>query len=66
MLLPLADAKKVREGLELNGFSGKLEKVREKVVSEAFRNNLQGVYGFIDKVTFEKHKKALLEFGKVS
>ncbi len=36
--------------------------MKEKVSSVAFKNNLQGVYGFIDEKIFEKHKKLILSF----
>ena len=40
-------------------------KVEEKITSKQFKDNLQGVYGIIDDKVFEKHKKAILELGKV-
>ncbi|MEW5896623.1 MAG: hypothetical protein AB1668_02955 [Nanoarchaeota archaeon] len=34
---------------------------KDKIISAQFKDDLQGVYGFIDQKTFEKHKKMLLE-----
>ena len=68
MLLPLA---KNREAIKralasLVDFPSQFEKIREKIVSDAFRNNLQGVYGLVDGRQFERHKNAFLEFGQES
>jgi len=41
----------------------RLEKIKAKIASAEFKNNLQGVYGYIDKKVFEKHKNAVLELG---
>lgn len=38
--------------------------IREKICSSAFKNNLQGVYGYVDEKIFEKHQKKILEFCK--
>lgn len=38
----------------------RLLKIKEKVTNIQFKNNLEGVYGYIDNKIFEKHKKALL------
>jgi hypothetical protein len=40
-------------------FQSRLEKIIEKVTSIQFKDNLQGVYGYIDKHIFEKHKNAI-------
>lgn len=42
-------------------FKGRFEKIRDKITSTQFKNNLQGVYGYVDESLFEKHKKAILE-----
>lgn len=42
-------------------FQEKFNKLKETITSKKFKDNLQGVYGFIDEKTFEKHKKAILE-----
>jgi hypothetical protein len=41
-------------------------KVREKIISKQFKDGLQGIYGFIDEPVFEKHRKAILDLGKIS
>lgn len=65
MLLPLAEnIGWVRGELKSRvDFGQRFEMVKEKVASEAFRNNLQGVYGLVDSKAFERHKKALIGFG---
>ena len=50
-----------REGLF--DFEKLFLRVKEKITSKQFKDNLQGVYGIIDDKIFEKHKKALLDFG---
>lgn len=47
-------------------FSAKAKMIREKIEGVSFKNNLQGVYGFIDDKTFEKHKKKIIEFCSIS
>lgn len=42
-------------------FKDRFEKANNKITSAQFKNNLQGVYGYIDKIVFEKHKKAILK-----
>lgn len=39
-------------------------KIKEKVISKQFKDNLQGVYGVINDKVFEKHKKAILDLEK--
>ena len=41
-------------------FKNRFGKIKDKITSAEFKNNLQGVYGYIDKNIFEKHKKAVL------
>lgn len=38
----------------------RFSKIKEKVTNIQFKNNLEGVYGYVDNKIFEKHKKALL------
>ena len=45
-------------------FSEKAKIISEKINSPSFKNNLQGVYGYIEDKIFEKHKKKVLEFCK--
>lgn len=67
MLLPLAKGKEVvkQEIASRLDFRAQFERMKEKIMSAAFRNNLQGVYGLVDSKQFEKHRKAFLEFGSV-
>ncbi|MEK6834782.1 MAG: hypothetical protein AABX61_00785 [Nanoarchaeota archaeon] len=44
-------------------FDEKFKKIKDKIISKDFKNNLQGVYGKIDEITFERYKKALLNLG---
>jgi len=46
-------------------FSNRFEKIKNKINSKEFMNNLQGVYGKIDDKTFERYKKALLNIEKL-
>ena len=64
MLLPMAkDTGKIRKELESRiNVTEKFEKVKLKILSAEFKNNLQGVYGYIDEKAFEKHKKAFIDF----
>ena len=39
-------------------------KIKEKITSRQFKDNLQGVYGIVNEAIFEKHKKAILELDK--
>ena len=38
-----------------------LSKIEEKILSKRFRDDLQGVYGFIEDRIFDKHKNAVLD-----
>ena len=39
----------------------RLGKIKETISSDKFKDNLQGIHGYIEKKLFEKHKKAILE-----
>ena len=41
-------------------FEGRFSKVKAKITSAKFKDDLQGVYGFVNESVFEKHKKAVL------
>lgn len=41
-------------------FNERFASVSSKIISPKFKDNLQGVYGYIDNNIFEKHKKAIL------
>lgn len=42
-------------------FNERFAKIKDKITSEEFRNNLQGVYGKVDDKTFQRYKKVLLD-----
>lgn len=49
-----------KEVSEKADFDNRFSRVKDKITSVQFKNNLQGVYGYIDKNLFEKHKKTIL------
>lgn len=62
MLMPQATDKNWIKK-EISGrynFKNRFERIKDKITSPEFKNNLQGVYGYIDKNVFEKYKKAVL------
>ena len=65
MLMPKAsDIDWIKEEISKRyDFKSRFGKVKEKVISAKFKDDLQGVYGYIDKNLFEKHKKSVLELG---
>lgn len=59
------DMKWIKEEISKRcSFKDRFEKVKNKITSAQFKDNIQGVYGKIDERLFEKHKKALVEMGK--
>ena len=42
-------------------FIERFSKIKEKITSKQFKDDLQGVFGFIEDKIFEKHKKAVLD-----
>src|SRR3989344_9390714 len=46
-------------------FNERFNKIKDKITSLDFKDNLQGVYGKIDNKTFERSKKALLKINKI-
>lgn len=66
MLMP--QAKDIRwikqEVMHRCDFNNRFELIKNKITSAKFKDNLQGVYGYIDKNLFEKHQKAVLELAK--
>ena len=66
MLMPQAkDVQWVKhEVMKRCNFNERFTRVRDKITSSKFKDNLQGVYGYVDKSIFEKHKKAVLELFK--
>ena len=65
MLMPQAkDLKWIKEEISKRyDFRDRFEKIKDQITSTHFKDNLQGVYGYIDMNVFEKHKKAVLELG---
>ena len=45
-------------------FSNRFHKIKEKITSPTFKDGLQGVYGYVDQHTFDKHTKAVLDLEK--
>jgi len=43
-------------------FYDRFNKIKDRINSKEFKDNLQGVYGKIDNITFDKYRKALLDF----
>ena len=67
MLMPQAkDVKWIKEEISKRCvFDDRFARVRDKIISAKFKDNLQGVYGYVDKNLFEKHKKKVLELDRV-
>jgi hypothetical protein len=67
MILPSeVDIKWIRrETQKYYDFNKSFNKIKEIVSSKTFKDNLQGVFGYIDEATFEKHRKAVLELGSI-
>lgn len=63
MLMPQAkDIEWIKEEVSKRyDFKDRFKKVKDKITSLEFKNNLQGVYGYVDNRIFEKHKEAVLE-----
>lgn len=62
MMIPRAnDTAWINQEISIKyNFEERFNKIRDKIISKDFKNNLQGVYGYINEKTFEKHKEALL------
>ncbi len=62
MLLPNANDKDwIKEEISKRfDFEKAFNKVKVKITSAQFKNDLQGVFGYVDPKVFEKHKKAIL------
>lgn len=46
-------------------FNPHFTKIKTVITSETFKNNLQGVFGYVDEKLFEKHKNVLLSFSNL-
>ncbi|MBI2146495.1 nucleotidyl transferase AbiEii/AbiGii toxin family protein [Candidatus Woesearchaeota archaeon] len=44
-------------------FDQGFQKIKEKILSKQFKDGLQGVFGYVEEKTFEKHIKAVLNLG---
>ncbi|MBC8500591.1 MAG: nucleotidyl transferase AbiEii/AbiGii toxin family protein [Nanoarchaeota archaeon] len=66
MLMPKAKDKEwiKKEISSRHNFENRMSIIKKKVLSKKFKDNLQGVYGYIEPTVFEKHKKAILYLGK--
>ena len=53
-----------KEVLFRYNFKDRFDKIKEKITSEKFKDDLQGVHGYIEQKTFDKHKKAVLKIDK--
>ena len=67
MLMPqIEDIEWVRKEVsERCEFKKQFLVINDKITSLQFKDNLQGVYGFMDNNAFEKHKKAILRLESV-
>ena len=64
LMIEVKDTKTLKEEIsKRTNFSEAFKRIKEQITSEKFRNSLQGVFGYLDENVFEKHKKAILEFG---
>lgn len=53
-----------KEVSERIDFSKKFNKLKDKIISKDFKNNLQGVFGFVQETAFEKNKELILKLEK--
>ena len=65
MLMPQAKNSEwvKKEVSERCNFKDKFLRIKEKITSAQFKDNLQGVHGHVDRNLFEKHEKAVLGIG---
>ncbi len=66
MMLPKAKNLKLimREVSVRTNFDKRFVKLKEKVMTKDFKNNLQGVFGFVPEKIFDKHKQLVIALGK--
>lgn len=62
MLMPQArDKRWIREQIAARyDFNDRFEKIAKTITSQKFKDNLQGVFGFIDERLFDKHRDAVM------
>ncbi len=65
MLMPKAENVEwiKQEVTKRYNFQDRFSKIKDKITSKQFKDDLQGVYGHIDNSLFEKHKKSFLDLG---
>ena len=49
-----------KEVSERYNFDDRLKKIQDKITSKKFKDDLQGVYGYIEQKIFDKHKNGIL------
>lgn len=66
MLIPLVKNRAwVRNQIQQRyDFTKRFMQIKDKITAAQFRDNLQGVFGFIDQQTFAKHQQRVLEMEK--
>lgn len=64
MVMPSANNKEwIKKEIESRcNFNNRVSKVIRKVTSKQFKDGLSGVYGRLNQIIFEKHKKSILAF----
>ncbi len=68
MLIPQAkDFKWIKEEISKRyNFKDRVKQLISKINSTKFKDNLQGVYGYVEDSLFEKHKQLILKLEKAS
>lgn len=62
LIVHVKDVGLVREEIkQRTNFTETFGKIKNQILSEKFRNSLQGVFGYLDSKVFDKHKHALLQ-----
>lgn len=62
LIIQAKDIKWIKqETAKICNFDERVAKITDKITSTKFKDDLQGVYGYIDKNVFEKHKRAVLQ-----
>lgn len=67
MLMPLAkDISWIKNEVAARcDFNERFAKLKSKVISRQFKDNLQGVYGCVDENIFDKHRKTVMKLENV-
>ena len=65
MITKAEDPGWIKEEIEKRySFKDRIDKIIEKISSKQFKDNLQGIYGYVDERLFEKHKQELIRMMK--